>query len=272
MRSVFRLILVFIGILVTVQVRADELLVSAAASLTDAFNEVGKAYTGEHPATTVRFNFASSGALQQQILQGAPVDVFASASPKEMDALQRANRIDARSRVDFAANRLVLIAPMSGRVRHWNDLIQPVVKRIAIADPDSVPAGRYAKETLNNRGLWTAVQPKAVFGENVRQTLAYVSGGNVDAGIVFATDQMVEAKRVRIVDSAISGKDHEAIVYPAAVISGTNNVSAAGNFIRFLQGRKAQSILSRYGFQVAPKRPVTTFPGHAQSRPPHRYT
>jgi len=248
MRAACRILLTAVAVLLAVRARSDEILISAAASLTDSFSEIGRAYTAANPHTIVRFNFAASGPLQQQILQGAPVDVFASASPKEMDALQRANRIVAGTRVDFAANRLVLIAPAGSRLRSWNDLRSPAVRRVAVSNPDSVPAGRHARETLIRRELWSAVQPKAVFGENVRQTLAYVSGGNADAGIVFATDSRIEARRVRIVATDDPGGDHTPIVYPAAVVSGAPNAAGARSFVHFLQGREAKSILARYGF------------------------
>jgi len=228
--------------------RSDEILVSAAASLTDAFNDIGKAYSAAHPGTVVRFNYGASGALQQQIMLGAPVDVFASASPKEMDALDTAKRLDPGTRVNFAGNRLVLIVPSGGAATHWADLRAPSVRRIAISNPDSVPSGRYAKETLTKRGLWTAVEPKMVLGENVRQTLTYVAGGNVDAGIVFATDAQIEKRRVKIVDEAATGKDHSAIVYPVAVITRSPNSSGARQFVSFLITPAAQAILERYGF------------------------
>jgi molybdate transport system substrate-binding protein len=238
------------------EVRADEILVSAAASLTDALNEVGKAYTTANPGTVVRFNFGASGALQQQIAQGAPVDVFASASPKEMDALQKMNRIEPATRADFAGNRLILIAPTGSALKHWDDLRAPTVRRVAISNPESVPSGRYAQETLTKRGLWDIVQPKAVFGENVRQTLTYVVGGNVDAGIVFATDAQMERQRVRVVEEAVPGRDHSPILYPAAVITRAPNATGARKFVAFLRGAAAQSILARYGFTPAHSAPV----------------
>ncbi|MBV9868587.1 MAG: molybdate ABC transporter substrate-binding protein [Abitibacteriaceae bacterium] len=228
--------------------RADELLVSAASSLTDAFNEIGSAFTKAHPQTTVRFNFAASGPLQQQIEQGAPVDVFASASAKEMDALQKANRLEPKTRLNFVGNRLVLIAPRGSKLKGWNDLKAATVRRIAISNPDSVPSGRYAKETLTRHGLWPLVQPKTVFGENVRQTLAYVANGDVDAGLVFATDARIASQKVRVVQTAVPGKDHQPILYPAAVIAGAPHAVAARQFMAFLQGSTAQHILLRYGF------------------------
>ncbi len=251
-KSALRLLILALCILSPSSLRADEILVSAAASLSNAFNAIGTAYTKQHPQTVVRFNFAASGTLQQQIEQGAPVDVFASASPKEMDALQKKGRIEANTRADFAGNRLALIAPLRSSLKQWGDLLNPSVKHIALSNPDSVPSGRYAKETLTKRGLWVAIQPKAVFGENVRQTLTYVVNGDAEAGIVFATDAQSEKARVRIVQQATPGKDHVPIFYPAAVVVGATNSSAARNFVVFLKTPAAQTILSRYGFALPP--------------------
>ncbi|GDX40266.1 molybdate ABC transporter substrate-binding protein [Armatimonadota bacterium] len=247
-----RLLILALCALSSSSLRADEILVSAAASLSNAFNEIGHAYTKQHPQTVVRFNFASSGALQQQIEQGAPVDVFASASPREMDALQKKGRIEANTRADFAGNRLALIAPLRSSLKQWGDLLNPAVKHIALSNPDSVPSGRYAKETLTKRGLWVAIQPKAVFGENVRQTLTYVVNGDAEAGIVFSTDAQSEKARVRVVQQAISGKDHTPIFYPVAVVAKTTNSPAARNFVAFLKAPAAQAILARYGFALPP--------------------
>jgi molybdate transport system substrate-binding protein len=228
---------------------ADEVVVSAAASLTDAFTAIGKAFTAAHPGTTVRLNFGASGALLRQIEQGAPVDVFASASPKEMDTLQHEGKVEAGTRATFAGNRLALVAPAKGGgPAAWESLATTGVKRVALSDPDSVPSGRYAKETLTRRGLWAAVAKKAVYGENVRQTLTYVAGGDVDAGIVFATDARIAAKRVRVVATAVPGKDHAPITYPAAVVAGAPNAPAARRFVQFLRGKEARTVLARCGF------------------------
>jgi molybdate transport system substrate-binding protein len=231
-----------------VSARSDELLVSAAASLTDALTEIGKAYTKVHPETSVRFNFGASGALEQQIRQGAPVDVFVSASPKEMDALQQANRIETATRRNICGNRLVLIAPFRSSLRTWEDLRKATVRRVALSNPVSVPSGRYAQETLTRRGLWNAVQPKTVLGENVRQTLTYVMTGDVEAGLVFATDARVGGDKIKIIGQADPQRDHTPIMYPAAVVVGAPNAAFARNFVRFLQSPAAQSTLTRYGF------------------------
>lgn len=242
--------------------QCQEILVSAAASLTEALTEAGKAFQQANPRMTVRFNFGASGALQQQIMQGAPVDVFASASPKEMDALQRAGRIQTVTRINFAGNRLTLIARAGCRLRTWEDLKRPEVRRIALSNPASVPSGRYAEETLTRRGLWKAVQPKAILGENVRQTLAYVENGDVDAGIVFATDARIAGSRVRVVQEANPGRDHEPIVYPAAMVTGCPQPVVARRFLAFLQGPAALKILSRFGFTPVLRRSDTSRSAH----------
>lgn len=231
-----------------------EVIVSAAASLTEAFTGVGAAFMKANPGIRVRFNFAASGALLRQIEAGAPVDVFASAAPQEMNALQRAGRLAPGTRADFAGNRLVLIAPASSGspVRGWNSLTAAPVRRVALSDPDSVPSGRYARETLTMRGIWPTVRRKAVFGENVRQTLAYVANGDVDAGIVFASDTALQKRRVRIAATAVPGRDHAPISYPAAVIKSASNEADAGRFVRFLQSPAARRILARHGFLPPP--------------------
>lgn len=231
---------------------AGEVVVSAAASLTDALTEIGAAYTRANPGTVVRFNFGASGALMQQILQGAPVDAFAPASRREMDTLQQAHRVEPATRIDFASNRLVLVAPAGSRLRNWDGLRQRTVRRVAISNPAYVPSGRYAQQTLTARGLWPIVQPRAVLGENVRQTLTYVAAGDVDAGIVFATDARAEAARVRVAGYAIPGRDHEPIVYPAAVVRGAPNSASARRVVAYLRSAVAQAILRRHGFRPAP--------------------
>lgn len=260
MKTRFLPVLLFLHALLAAPARADEILVSGASSLTEAFNEIGQAFTKANPQTRVRFNFAASGALQQQILQGAPVDVFASAAGKEMDALASAKRIETATRVNFASNRLALIAPAGSSLRGWTALATPAIHRVAISNPDSVPSGRYARETLQKRGLWSAVERKAVLGENVRQTLTYVAGGDVEAGIVFVTDARIEGRRVRIVETATPGRDHAPIVYPAAVVRDAPNAAAARRFVRFLLGSTARKILARHGF----------LPGGGMASPPAR--
>lgn len=240
---------------------ADEILVSAASSLTDAFQEIGTAFQKTNPGKAVRFNFGASGAVLQQIRQGAPVDIFASASPKEMDLLAKEGRLLVPTRHNFTGNRLVLIVPakqVMPNIRQWEDLKWSGVNRIALSNPASVPSGHYAREVLIKRGVWDSIQQKAILGENVRQALTYVAGGNVDAGIVFATDAKSEAKRVRVIQQATPDKDHAHILYPVAVLKAAPNPGLSRLFIVFLMGPKAQAILQRYGFASPNQTPPST--------------
>ena len=232
-------------------VRADTLLVSAASSLTEAFTAIAAPFQRTHPGVRVQFNFAASGVLERQIEQGAPVDVFAAAAGKEMDALEGKSLLAPGSRIVFAGNRLALVVPVKSRIRGWRDLSAASVTRVAISDPGFVPSGRYARAALQHMGLWAAVEPRAVMGANVRQTLAYVASGDAEAGIVFATDAAVMAGRVRAAAFARSGVDHPPIVYPAAALAGPHSAMAR-QFVQFLLSPKARQILRRHGFTLPP--------------------
>ncbi len=230
---------------------AEEILVSAAASLTDAFERLGDRYAKQQ-GVRVRFNFAASGALVQQIRAGAPVDVFASASPKEVDDLERAGRLEPATRADFAGNRVVLIVPVGAKKppAGWADL--GAARRVSIGRPEAVPAGRYAKEVLESRGLWGQMQGRLALAANVRQALAYVASGDADAGIVFATDVRAARGRVRVVAAATPGRDHDPVRYTAAVVRGSRALGPARRFVRFLAQPDARRILADFGFTAPP--------------------
>lgn len=179
----------------------EEIIVSAAASLTNALQELGKQYEQSHPQGKVVFNFAASGTLLQQLAKGAPVDVFASADQKTLDQAQEKDLIRVASRKNFASNRLVLIAPIGSQegVTKVQMLTEPRLKRIALGNPAHVPAGRYAKEALVNLGLWEPLSDKYILGESVRQVMDYVSRGEVDVGFVYATDAALARDKVKVV-------------------------------------------------------------------------
>jgi molybdate transport system substrate-binding protein len=225
----------------------QELLISAAASLTNAFGEVEKQFEAANPGVKVIFNFGASGALLQQIDKGAPVDVFASADQKTMDQAKEKNLILARTRKDFVSNGLVLIVPKDSKlaIKGVKDLADPKIARIALGNPETVPAGRYTQEVLTNAGLWEALKPKFIFAENVRQALDYVGRGEVDAGFVFSTDAIVAKEKLQV---AAKAEGHQPIRYPVAVIAGTKKKEMSQRFIDFLMGGEGQGILSRYGF------------------------
>lgn len=231
------------------------LTVSAAASLQEALQEIAERYEAAHPGVRLRLNLAASGTLEQQIRQGAPVDLFLSAAPAQMDALEEAGLIDPSTRRDFAGNELVLVVPAAPRVevRGFRDLASPAVERVAIGAPASVPAGRYSEATLRSLGVAGPVLAKAVLGQHVRQVLAYVERGEVDAGIVYRTDAATRAG-VRVVAAAPPGS-HAPIVYPLAVVSRSAHPEEARSLTRYLLEPAAQEVLRRHGF-----RPPTAAP------------
>ncbi len=227
---------------------AGEVMVAAAASLTDAFREATRQFEKGHPGTTILLNLSSSGRLCAQIEQGAPIDLYASASQRYMDRLQKEGLIDAATRMDFAANRIVLVEQAgSHRLNGLDSLLRPDVIHIAIGDPSHVPAGRYAKEVLESAGLWNAVKDKLVFGINVRQVRDYAATGEVEAGLVFASDAIVPQVRVaRVVSETL----HSPIRYPVAALRSAEHPAEARKFIDFLLSPQGQHILKRYGFSA----------------------
>lgn len=225
----------------------QELLVSAAASLTNAFTDVEKQFETANPGVKVIFNFAASGALMQQIAKGAPVDVFASADQKTMDQAKEKSLIMTETRKDFVSNGLVLIVPKDSKlsIKGVKDLTETKLARIALGNPETVPAGRYAQELLTNAGIWESLKPKYIYGESVRQVLDYVGRSEVDAGFVFSTDAIVAKDKVQVVAKA---EGHQPIRYPVAIVAGTKKKELSQRFIDFLLGSEGQSILARYGF------------------------
>jgi molybdate transport system substrate-binding protein len=235
--------------------RADRVTVFAAASLTDALQEIGAAY-GREKSTRVVFSFAASMTLARQIELSAGPDLFIAADTESMDYLDQRNRIAKASRLDLLANRLVLVAPANSNVALT---IAPQMKladslrggRLAMANVDSVPAGRYGKAALTTLGVWTSVADKLAQGEDVRATLAYVARGEAPLGIVYATDARAEP-RVRVV-GAFPENTHPPIVYPAALTSEAN--TNAAQFFAYLRGPQARAAFERAGFTVLAPRP-----------------
>jgi len=228
-----------------------EITVSAALSLKEPFEEIGRAYEKKHPGSKVVFNFAASGVLQKQIEAGAPTSVFASASSKEMDALNASGLLLETSRADFAGNEVVLIAAKNASVQisSFNDLKKSDVQRIAIGNPVSVPAGKYAEETLRTLDLWNSLKPKLVYAENVRQVMDYVARSEVEAGMVFLTDAMGRSKELRVIAEA-PASSHKPVVYTIAVIKGARTEAAARAFISLVMSKEGKDCLRKYGFTV----------------------
>ena len=228
-------------------VLAQPLTVSAAASLTDAFKEIGAKFEAAKPGTTVRFNFAASGVLLQQIAQGAPVDVFASADQETMKRGVDQKLVDPETRRDFAANSLVVIVPAQGGVPVMTlaDLAGPQVKRIAVGKTATVPVGRYTRQVLDAAHLWAPLEPKFVQADSVRQVLDYVARGEVEAGFVYRTDAALMAERVKVV---LTPAGTMPVTYPVAVVSDSRQKPLAGEFADYLRSPPAQEVLVRFGF------------------------
>lgn len=225
----------------------QQITVSAAASLTDAFKEIGAKFETARPGTVVRFNFAASGVLLQQIAQGAPVDVLATADEETMNRAAEQKLVDARSRGDFATNSVVLVVPVQGSPAPSTlaELAAPGVKRIAIGKTATVPVGRYTKQLLEAAGWWAALEPKFVQADSVRQVLDYVARGEVEAGFVYRTDAALMADKVRV---ALLPAGQAAVRYPVAVVSESRQQPLARGFAAFLVAPAAQAVLARFGF------------------------
>lgn len=225
---------------------AEEIIVSAAASLTNALTVVKQKFEAGHPGVRVTTNFAASGALLKQMEQGAPVDVFCSADQKTMDEAAAKGLIDPATRRNFVKNAVLLVVPADSRLglKDEKGLAGEGVKRIALGNPDTVPAGRYTREFLTAAGLWEPLKPKYIMGDNVRQVLDYVVRGEVDAGFVFASDALHAGMKARV---AFALDDAGPFRYPAAVARGSKNPSARA-FVDYLAGPEGQGVLRAFGF------------------------
>ncbi len=227
------------------------LTISVAASLTDAMKEVEAGYARRHPGVDVKNNFGGSGALAQQIEDGAPVDVLLSAAAKPMDDLAAREMLVSGTRQDVLRNELVLIAPVGSKLASFDELAGASVRTIAVGDPGSVPAGRYAEQTLNYLHLAAKVGSKLVLAKDVRQVLAYVETGNADGGLVYATDAAASAK-VRVVATAPEAA-HDPIVYPIAAIRPAAQEREAREFVEYVAGPEAGAVFRKYGFTTVAK-------------------
>jgi molybdate transport system substrate-binding protein len=225
----------------------SSILVSAAASLKEVLEEIKPIYQQAKPNVSINFNFGASGALQQQIENGAPADIFISAARRQVDALEQKGLLVPGTRSIIAKNRLVLVVPKNvvGVTSLFN-LKDSKIKKIAIGEPRSVPAGQYAEQVLQKLKIWEQVKPKLVYANNVRQVLASVESGNADAGLVYTTDAKISNK-VKVVVAA-DEKYHSAIIYPLAVLKRSKNVDTAKDFANFLVSNQAKTAFKKYGF------------------------
>ncbi len=227
----------------------NELSVFAAISLTDALTEIGETFAVENQVK-VYYNFAASTTLQRQLEKGASGDVFISASPRQVDALETKGLLEAESRQNLLTNRLVLVSnkAMEIAVETPETLTLSKISRIAIGHPDIVPAGTYAKEALYHFGLWETLHPKLVFGTDVRATLAYLTAGNVDVAIVYKTDTTL-TQNLKVVYQFPSDA-HTPITYPAVILKSSQQGRFARKFVAYLQSAGSTKIFEKHEFTV----------------------
>lgn len=253
--GLFATLLLVVGVKVVmpspVNSQSATLLIAAAASLKDALEEIDPLFERANRGITVNYNFAASGPLQQQIEQGAPVDVFISAASRQMNALQEKNLIVASTRRNILTNNLVLIVPSNStlRINDFRDLTSTAIRRISVGEPRSVPVGQYSEELFKNLGMFDQLRPRFVYGNSVRNVLASVESGNAQAGVVYTTDARI-SNQVRQVATAPSNL-HSPIVYPMAVIAASRNQAAARRYAQFLTSAQAQTVFRKYGFGIA---------------------
>jgi molybdate transport system substrate-binding protein len=231
--------------------RGGEVTVFAAASLAEALAELASRHE-KAGGGRVRVNLGGSSVLARQIREGAPADLFVSADEAKMDELAASALIEPGSRRVLLSNALVVVVSVEGGadIAHPRDLVRPAVRRLALAEPTTVPAGIYARQYLESLGLWEALRRKVVPTENVRAALAAVEAGNAQAGIVYATDARV-SRRVRVAFAVPVGEGPR-IVYPGAVVRGARNPEAAQRLLAYLASPEAAAVFAKYGFLPPP--------------------
>lgn len=241
---------IFFSLLLAFNAHAAQLTVHAAASLTDAMKEIGAAYERQS-GDRVRLNFDASSLLARQIVEGAPADIFLSADDAQMDRLEKAGLLAPGTRKTLLTNSLVIVVPKESHlaIRAATDLLDGAFRKIALAQPSSVPAGIYAKEYLTEQGLWDKISAKVIPTQNVRAALAAVESGNVEAGIVYQTDALISQK-VKVAVQ-IPAADGPKISYPVAVLAHSAQPDAARKFLTWLESEPALAVFRRFGFAIA---------------------
>lgn len=241
----------FSGCTQQVQKGSDAITICAAASLKDVLCEIQPKFEQEK-GIKLTFNYGSSGTLQKQIEEGAPADIFISAGKKQMDTLEAKNLIDKESRKDLLSNKLVLIVPdeYKNKIKTATDLADKDVK-ISIGEPESVPAGQYAKDSLIYLNLWDKLSSKIVYAKDVKQVAAYVEAGEVAAGVVYNSDAVVikNSTVVQVFDE----NSHKPIVYPEAIVSASKNKESAKIFLDYLNTDSTKEIFEKYMFNISTK-------------------
>ena len=229
-------------------VEQTELTILAAASLTDVCGELEALYEEENPDVTLTFSFGSSGALQTQIEEGAPADIFFSASTKQMDALRDEGLMDNDSITELLENKIVLVVPKDSttELASFEEVATDQVSMIGLGEPESVPAGQYAEEVFTSLGILEAVRAKANYGSDVRTVLSWVEEASVDCGVVYATDAQ-SSELVRVIAEAPEGSCKR-VIYPVGVIGASEQAETSRAFIDFLQSDTAMELFEAYGF------------------------
>ncbi|WP_342418663.1 molybdate ABC transporter substrate-binding protein [Paenibacillus sp. FSL H8-0168] len=227
-----------------------ELTISAAASLTDALKEIQHSYESTHTGIQLNFNFGGSGALEKQIEQGAPSDLFLSASTKNMRSLVDQQLIDTKKQKTWLTNELVAVIPADGTmdIASVTDLTKREVKKVAIGIPESVPAGNYAQEALTKAKFWDTLQSKLVQAKDVRQVLQYVETGNADVGFVYKTDALTSQKAK--IAFEVNPKTYSPVEYPIGIVKATKHIQEAEDFYAYLQSQESLNIMDKYGFTI----------------------
>ena len=230
------------------QALAADVIVSAAASLTNAFKALAEQFQASHPGAKIQMSFGASDVVLQQIINGAPADIFASADEKAMDKAVAANVVDASTRTNFARNEVVLIAPIDSKlgIGSVQDLTRADIKRVTLGNPAVVPLGRYTKAALEKIHVWESLLPKIIEAQNVRQALDYVARDEVDAGFVFSTDAAIMPAKVRVVQRLASPVP---VLYPIALTRRKNRQPEARLFVDFVLSPQGQATLARFGFK-----------------------
>jgi molybdate transport system substrate-binding protein len=252
MRRLLAAVAAFGFLFAAARASADEVLVFAAASLTNALNEIGESFTAA-TGHRVKASYASSSTLAKQVEQGAPAQIFASADLLWMDYLAERRLTVPASRVNLLGNTLVLVAPADsplGRVELGPETDVAAMAgagRIATGNPDSVPVGLYFRQAMERSGQWGKVEPKVARTDSVRAALAFVERGEAALGVVYATDAAV-SKKVKVIGT-FPATMHDPIVYPFALVAGEDS-AAARAFLDYVRGNAAKGVFARYGFKV----------------------
>lgn len=227
---------------------SDELRISAASSLTEAMQAIETEFQNEHPDIQLSFNYGSSGKLRNQIQQGAPTDLFLSASSKDMDLLADEKLVERKSIKNFAQNNLVLATAEKSDGGSLMDLLDGSGELIAVGEPESVPVGIYTKEALQSLKVWNKIENRLIFAKDARQVLSYIASGNAEMGFVYASDAHITPEIKTFIELPESGQE---ILYPAGIISDSQRKQEAQVFLNYLVSDEGQLLLSEYGFTPA---------------------